>query len=194
MKKLLMLVVAAMALAIPSSALAHNGLDFTHEGQFVENPTEVQLTGTTIGTQGATEIHCPELDVVLDLLVDGTGEVTKYDCAGGKLNSTIPIDDTPTNVHSWEVEVIGHNHIEISGISIHNTYTHPSIPACVGSGTLQGSITMELIDNPENSSVVEINTDTLNELTNGGTDIRYYGLLTAEKTSGQETNIGIATT
>jgi hypothetical protein len=193
MKKLLMLVVAAMALAIPASASAHDGLDFTHEGQFVEETTEVTLAGP-VGFTGAATVQCANSHVILDLFPNGTGEITKFDCIGGLLNATFIVDDTAINPHNWDVEVIGHNHIEISGVKIHNTYTHPTLGVCVAESFAEGTVTAKFLGNPENSSEAELYTDTNGEFTSGGAGVALNGRLDIFNTSASTTGIGIATT
>jgi hypothetical protein len=193
MKKLLMLAVAAMAFAIPASASAHNGLDFTHEGQFVENTTEVTLAGP-VGFTGAATVQCANSHIILDLFANGTGEVTKFDCIGGLLNNTFIVDDTAIEPHKWVVEAIGHNHIEISGVKIHNTYTHPTLGVCVAESNAEGTVTAKFVGSSENSTEVELYTDTEGEFTSGGGAVVVNGKLKATNTSGAATGIGIATT
>ena len=119
------LILALVLLALPASAAA---AEFTHEGLPIEETTAVALTGTNFGfvTGDGSGINCPDVEVELDLLPGGVGEITTFDTATyctvigvGLLTHMEPID-----IHDWTAEADPENkRIVLGNVHLTNTIT-----------------------------------------------------------------------
>lgn len=139
MKKLLMLAIAAMALAIPASASANPV--FTHEGEPITEPKTVEFSGPAafavfVGGNPAGGVHCENVFADVDLEANGEGTVTAFETEleGETFCTTTPdnfVAHTTATGLPWDITTDGHDTITIHDVDIDNTVTHPATPHLV---------------------------------------------------------------
>lgn len=194
MKKLLLLAIAAMAVAIPSFAVAESttGGIFTHEGVPVEGTTEVVFSGPAQFTAGGGGVACTNIEVVADLFPEGTGEVTDFKTTHcTTIGTNFPTHATPENLH-WKLQANPNGTVTISGMRIHNSVRHPLDTSVeIGTNVLHGTVTATLVSSTKATLGNAVGDVKVTPLGGGEANAEVSGELTVTDTEGNHTEIGV---
>jgi hypothetical protein len=146
MKKLLIAAIAAMALAVPTTASADV---FTHEGSPIEGgPISVEFSGpVTTTTESGFVGHCEEVHIGVDFEAEGQATTTKFESTGCTTTNPggLEMDIIPIDKDKWEYMPDAKNKImRITKYHVTRTYTLNKV--CVGEVTVKGTLVYEIKD------------------------------------------------